>query len=435
MIWLQFAIVLIFIFIGARIGSMGIAFAGGAGVLVLGFMGLEVDPASGIPWTVLGIIMSVIAAVAAMQAAGGLDYLVSKVEKFLRSNPSRINFYAPIITYLMTALCGTGHVAFSSLPVIAEVAKEQKIRPSRPLASSVVSSQVAIVASPISAAVIAMAAAVEPLGVDYLQLLLISISTTFIGCMVGAFVSSKMGSELEDDPVYQERMEKGLIKKRDIQQIDIKPGAKRAVMLFIAAIVVVIVYATIISDSVGLIENPPLPRDAAIMCVMLLCALVITILCKVDPASVSSESTFRGGMSAATCILGVAWLGNTFVNGHLETIADAGGSVLESAPWLLTVVLFFASALLYSQGATTATFMPLAAAIGVAPVTMVAAFPAVTGLYLLPTYPTTVAAIEMDDTGSTRIGKWVFNHPFIVPGVVSVAVAVALGFLLAPILL
>lgn len=435
MIWLQFAILLLFIFIGARLGSMGIAFAGGAGVLVLGFMGLEVDPTTGIPWDVLGIIIAVIAAVAAMQAAGGLDYLVAKVEQFLRSNPKRINFYAPIITYFMTVLCGTGHVAFSSLPVIAEVAKEQKIRPSRPLASSVVSSQVAIAASPISAAVLAMVAAIEPLGVGYLQFLAIAIITTFIGCMVGAFVSSKMGVELEDDPVYQDRLAKGLIKKRDLETIEIKPKAKLAVIMFIVAIIVVIAYATMISGQVGLIENPPLPRDAAIMTVMLTCALVTVVVCKVDPAVVSSESTFRGGMSAATCILGVAWAGKTFVNGHIETIESVGGDVVNNAPWMLAVVLFFASALLYSQGATSATFMPLAAQIGTPAATMVASFPAVTGLYLLPTYPTTVAAIEMDDTGSTRIGKWVFNHPFIVPGVVSVAVAVALGFVIAPIMI
>lgn len=435
MIWLQFAVVLAFIFIGARIGSMGIAFAGGAGVVVLSLLGLEVDPVGGIPWDVLGIIMAVIAAVAAMQTAGGLDYLVKVVEKFLRSKPKRINFYAPIITYLMTLFCGTGHVAFSSLPVIAEVAKEQKIRPSRPLTISVVSSQVAIAASPISAATIAMVAAVEPLGVDYLQVLAVAIPTTFIGCMVGALVSSRMGVELEDDPVYQDRMSKGLIKKRDLDHVEIKKGASTSVWIFLVTIILVVAYATIISDSVGLIENPPLGRNAAIMTFMLAAALIITVVTKIDPAEVSSQSTFKGGMSASACILGVAWLGNTFVNGHIDEIKEIGGSVVEGQPWLLAVVLFFASALLYSQGATTATFMPIAAAMSVAAPTMVASFPAVTGLYLLPTYPTTVAAIEMDDTGSTRIGKWVFNHPFLLPGVVSVVVAVVLGFLLAPIIL
>ncbi|MGO1592633.1 MAG: anaerobic C4-dicarboxylate transporter [Ancrocorticia sp.] len=434
MIWIQFAVVLLFIFIGARIGSIGIGFAGGAGIIVLGLLGLPVDPEKGIPWDVLGIIMAVIACVATMQAAGGLDYLVQVTERALRKNPKRITFYAPIVTYLMTLLCGTGHVAFSSLPVIAEVAKEQGIRPSRPLSISVVASQVAIAASPISAATIAMASAVEPAGVDYIKVLIVCIPTTFIGCMVGALVASRMGKPLEEDPVYQERKRLGLIQKRDLEQVEITKSAKTSVGIFLVAVLIVMVYATLSSDMIPIMQNPPYPRNAAIMIVMLAAALVMVFVCKPEVPAISSQATFKGGMSAATCILGVAWLGNTFVEGHLQEIEDVGASVLGSAPWLLAVVLFFASALLYSQGATAATLMPVAQTMGVSGAVMVASFPAVTGLYLLPTYPTTVAAIEMDDTGSTRIGKFVFNHPFLLPGVVSVVVAVGLGFLLAPII-
>lgn len=190
-----------------------------------------------------------------------------------------------------------------------------------------------------------------------------------------------------------------------------------------------------ISEEFGIVPNPPFPRDAAIMGIMLLAALIITLTCKVDPAAISGESTFKGGMSAAACILGVAWVGNTFVAGQMDVISEFGSSAIQLAPWLLAVVLLFASALLYSQGLTSALFMPLAASIGITPWLMAASFPAVTGMYLLPTYPTTVAGIEMDDTGSTRIGKWVFNHPFLIPGVVSVLVAVLLGFVLAPVVI
>lgn len=434
MIWAQFAVVLIFIFVGARLGSIGIGFAGGAGVIVLGLMGLEVDPATGIPWDVIGIIMAVISAIAAMQVAGGLDYLVKVTERVLRSNPKRITYYAPIVTFFMTVFTGTGHVTYSAIPVIVEVAKESNTRPSRPLSISVVASQVAIVASPISAAVVLMAAEMEQFGVEYMQILAVMIPVTFIGVLVGAFVASKLGSELQDDPVYQERLAQGLITKRSLKDIEIKPYATRALWFFGAGVLIVMLYAMAISESVGLIENPPFPRNAAIMIIMLAVATLIGIFCKVPVDEVSSQSTFKGGMSAAVCILGVAWLGNTFVNGHIDEIASVGGSVIESAPWLLAVVLFFASALLYSQGATTAAMMPVASAMGVAPAIMVASFPAVTGLYVLPTYPTTVAAIEMDDTGSTRIGKYVFNHPFFIPGVVTVAVAVILGFGLAPLI-
>lgn len=434
MIWAQFAVVLIFIFIGARLGSIGIGFAGGAGVIVLGLMGLEVDPMTGIPWDVIGIIMAVISAIAAMQVAGGLDYLVKVTERVLRSNPKRITYYAPIVTFFMTVFTGTGHVAYSAIPVIVEVSKESEIRPSRPLSIAVVASQVAIVASPISAAVVLMASEMEPRGVEYMQILAIMIPVTFIGVLVGAFVASKMGKNLVDDPVYQERLAQGLITQRNINDIEIKPYATRALWFFGVGVLLVMIYAMAVSESVGLIPNPPFPRNAAIMIIMLAVALLIGIFCKIQVDEVSSQSTFKGGMSAAVCILGVAWLGNTFVNGHIEEIAAVGGTVIESAPWLLAVVLFFASALLYSQGATTAAMMPVATAMGVAAPVMVASFPAVTGLYVLPTYPTTVAAIEMDDTGSTRIGKYVFNHPFLIPGVVTVAVAVALGFMLAPLI-
>ncbi len=434
MIWVHFAVLLIFIFLGARMGSIGIGFAGGAGVIVLGLMGLEVDPMTGIPWDVIGIIMAVISAIAAMQLAGGLDYLVTVTEKVLRSNPKRITFYAPIVTYFMTVFTGTGHVTYSAIPVIVEVAKESETRPSRPLSISVVASQVAIVASPISAAVVLMATEMEQFGVEYMQILGVMIPVTFVGVLVGALVSSKLGKNLIDDRVYQERLSQGLVQRRDLNEIEIKPYATRALWFFGVGVLVVMAYAVAVSDSVGLIQNPTIPRNAAIMIIMLAVAMLIGIFCKIPVDEVSSQSTFKGGMSAAVCVLGVAWLGNTFVNGHIDTIAAAGGDIIDAAPWLLAVVLFFTSALLYSQGATTAAMMPVASAIGVAPAVMVASFPAVTGLFVLPTYPTVVAAVEMDDTGSTRIGRFVFNHPFFIPGVVTVAVAVILGFGLAPLL-
>lgn len=425
----QFIIVLLFIFIGVRMGSLGIGLAGGAGVAVLALTGMKVDPTTGIPWDVIGIIMAVIMCIAAMQAAGGLDFLVMVTEKLLRKHPKRITFLGPVVTFFMTVFCGTGHVAFSSLPVIAEVAKETGIRPSKPLSISAVASQIGITASPISAAMIAMAAFVEPMGVSYLQLVATMIPTTFIGCMVGAVVANFQGKPLEEDPVYQERKAAGLITMHGEGEYDIKPRAKASVAIFGTAILIVIVYALLISDSIKLIPGDYLPRNAAIMTIMMLAGTIILLMSRTSAAEVATQSTFRSGMSASCCILGVAWLGNTFVNGYTDQIKALGGGIIEQYPWLLAVVLFFASALLYSQGATTAAMMPVAIAMNAGVGTMVASFAAVSGLFLLPTYPTTVAAVEMDDTGSTRIGKYVFNHPFLLPGVVSIAVSVLLGFI------
>ncbi|WP_434357200.1 anaerobic C4-dicarboxylate transporter [Parasalinivibrio latis] len=426
MIGIELFIVLAFIFVGARIGGIGIGFAGGAGVLVLS-LGLGI-PAGHIPVDVILIIMSVITAIAAMQVAGGMDWLVDLAEQFLRKNPKRITFYAPIVTYFMTLLAGTGHTAFSTLPVIAEVAKEQGVRPSRPLSIAVVASQIAITASPISAAVVFFSGILEPMGVDYLMLLAICIPTTFAACMIGAFVANFLGCELKDDPVYQERLAKGLIKLQGGTKREILPTAKMSVYIFVFAIIAVVAYATMISDTVGLIQNPALGRNHAIMVFMLTAATLIVTTTKIDASKIANAATFKSGMSACVCVLGVAWLGDTFVSAHIDGIKELASEILKNYPWMLAVTLFFASMLLYSQGATTTALMPAALAIGVAPLTAVASFAAVSALFVLPTYPTLLAAVEMDDTGSTRIGNLVFNHPFFIPGVVTIASSVALGF-------
>jgi anaerobic C4-dicarboxylate transporter DcuA len=425
-----------FIFLGARLGSIGIGFAGGLGVLVLALV-FGLKPGD-IPIDVILIIMSVIAAIAAMQVAGGLDYLVQLAERILRSNPKYITFLAPLVTYSMTIFAGTGLTAFSTLPVIAEVAKLQGIRPSRPLSIATIASQIAITASPISAAVIFLAGALEPVGVDYVQLLVICIPTTFTAVMLTAFVANFLGKDLKDDPVYQDRLARGLVAMptdKERQQQDLLPGAKTSVLIFLIAIIAVVCYAMAISSTVGLIKDPILKRDAAIMTFMLGAATFIALFCKIDCNKVLNAATFKSGMSACICVLGVAWLGTTFVAAHIEEINVFAGNLLESKPWLLAVVLFFASMLLYSQAATTRALMPAAIALGVSPVAAIAAFAAVSALFVLPTYPTLLAAIEFDDTGSTRIGKYVFNHPFLIPGVICITLAVSFGFLLAPLIL
>ncbi|RUR96381.1 anaerobic C4-dicarboxylate transporter [Pectobacterium polaris] len=433
MLGLELLIVLLAIYLGARLGGIGIGFAGGLGVLVL-TLGFQIKPGV-IPFDVIEIIMAVIAAIAAMQVAGGMDYLVSLAEKLLRKHPKYVTFLAPLVTYFMTILAGTGHTAFSTLPVIAEVAKEQGIRPSRPLSIAVVASQIAITASPISAAVVFVAGILEPHGVSYLLLLGICIPTTLAAIMLTAIVTNFLGKELKDDPIYQERLKKGETTLRGNSQHEIKSGAKLSVMLFLIGIVAVVLYATAISGTVGLIQNPVLPRNEAIVVFMLTIATLICITCKIDTSRILSASTFKSGMSACICVMGVAWLGDTFVKAHISDIQDTAGALLQSYPWMLAVVLFFAATLLYSQAATAKALMPAALLLGVSPVTAVASFAAVSALFVLPTYPTLLAAVEMDDTGSTRIGKFVFNHSFLIPGVMAITLSVIFGFILGSILI
>ena len=433
MITVQLLVVLAAIFLGARLGGIGIGFAGGLGVLVLALLG--VTPGA-MPLDVVSIIMSVIAAIAAMQVAGGMDYLVDLADRALRRNPRYLNFLAPVITYLMTIMAGTGHTAFSTMPVITEVAKENDIRPARPLSIAVVASQIAITASPISAAVVFFSGMLEEAGtgVDYITLLMVAIPSTFLACMATAAIMMGIDkvrgtSKLSTLPEYQRRLEAGTVAPPTGRRSrELKKGARLSVVVFCLGLLTVMTYATIISDKVGLVAEPVMGRDAAIISIMLGVAAVIVIVCRVQTAEILGASTFRSGMSASICVLGVAWLGTTFVKAHEEAILTASGDLLRDHTWLLAVILVFAAALLYSQAATSKALMPLAVVAGVSPLGMVAAFPAVSALFILPTYPTLLAAVEMDDTGSTQIGRAIFNHPFLVPGLINIALAVALGY-------
>lgn len=444
----ELIVVLVAIFIGARMGGIGIGLAGGLGTLVLALFGVQ--PGS-IPIDVILIIMTVITAIAAMQLAGGIDYLVDVVEKLLRTYPQRITILSPIVTYVMTMLAGTGHTAYATLPIIAEVSKEQGIRPSRPLSISVVASQIAITASPISAAVVVFAKMleIEPFNVSYVQLLAITIPSSFIACIVTAFICNFLGVDLKDDPIYKERLANGLIKIRGSSNRTILPHAKLSVIIFVLAVCAVTFYAIGISGGVELFgKNPPLKRDEAIMLFMLTAALIIVFTCKVNISELTNMSTFKSGMSASICVLGVAWMGDTFVKAHIQEITALSIGILKSAPWLLAVALFFASMLLYSQAATARSLMPAVLGLTVVngayvasgeplvgAITAIASFASVSALFVLPTYPTLLAAIEMDETGSTRIGKYVFNHSFLIPGLLAIILSVALGFLIGPIVI
>src|SRR5450631_2916740 len=481
MIAVQFAVVLAAIFVGARLGGIAIGFAGGLGVLVLALLGVKPGE---MPLDVVSIIMSVIVAIAAMQVAGGMDYLVDLADRILRRNPKHLTFLAPVITYLMTLMAGTGHTAFSTMPVIIEVAKENNIRPSRPLSVGVVASQIAISAPPISAAVVFFSGVLEKQGVDYLPLLAVAIPSTFLACMATAGIMMAVDkvrgtTELSTHPEYQRRLAAGTVKLKVSRQPAmassasstsgittstplhanaasqpgegavgtlvreeevheervIAPRAKLSVLIFLVGLLSVMGYATAISKNVGLITDPVMTRDQAIIAFMLSTAAIIVLLCKANTDEILKASTFKSGMSAAICILGVAWMGTTFVNAHEKEIMSFSGDLLSSQPWLLAVVLVFASTLLYSQAATAKALIPTALAIGVSPFAALAAFPAVSALFILPTYPTLLAAVQMDDTGTTQIGKGVFNHPFIIPGLINISIAVALGYLFGSIIL
>ncbi|WLR51212.1 anaerobic C4-dicarboxylate transporter [Bacillus tianshenii] len=432
MFWVQFLILLACIFIGARLGGVGLGVMGGVGMAILVFI-FQLQPTAP-PIDVMLMIVAVITAAGSLQAAGGMDYLVHLAEKGLRKNPKRITFVAPMITYLFTFCAGTGHVAYSVLPVIAEVARESKVRPERPMSIAVIASQQAITASPISAATVAMVALLADFDIGLLDILMICIPSTFIACMIGAFISSKMGKELENDPIYLQRLEEGLepIKKEKKEYIATK-ASKLSVILFLFGAFLVVLLGSIQSlrpswTVEGEIITLSMPHTIEI--VMLTISALILILCKPNAEEVVSGSVFKAGATAVVAIFGIAWMGDTFFSGNMEYIQGSIKDMVTAAPWLFAFALFILSILLYSQAATVRALMPLGVALGISPAMLIAMFPAVNGYFFIPNYGTVVAAINFDRTGTTRIGKYVLNHSFMIPGLVSTIGAVSIGLLL-----
>ena len=425
---LQLAIVLAAIIIGARLGGIGLGVMGGAGLVILTFI-FGLQPTAP-PIDVILMIAAVIAAASCMQAAGGLDYMVKIAEKMLRSNPSRITIIAPFVTYLFTFLAGTGHVAYSLLPVIAEVAKETKIRPERPLGIAVIASQQAITASPISAATVALLGLLSGSGITLFDIMKISVPATLIGVLAGALYSLKAGKELSEDPEYLERLKNGLIDDRHTSISDIidKGKARLSVIIFLATTLMIVLFGSIPTLR-PTFDNVPLGMPYLIEILMLTAAALILILPRTDGNKAVQGSIFLAGMQAVVAIFGIAWMGDTFIKGNLAELTESIQGIVSQMPWIFGLALFVMSILLFSQAATIRAIAPLGIALGISPMMMIALFPAVSGYFFIPNYPTIVAAINFDRTGTTKIGKWILNHSFMLPGLLTTVVSIAAGLL------
>ena len=430
MLLLQLFLVLACIVVGARLGGIGLGVMGGLGVALLVFVfGLEPTAP---PIDVMLMIAAVISAASCMQAAGGLDYMVGLAERMLRKHPQYVTILAPLVTYTFTFLAGTGHVAYSVLPVIAEVARETKIRPERPLGIAVIASQQAITASPISAATVALLGLLTMAGYDVtlFDILKVSVPATLVGVLVGAFASLRVGKELVDDPEYQKRLAAGeTVASGNVAVVEDGGAAKLSVLLFIVATVAVVVFGSVESLRPAF-DGVTVGMPLIIEMVMLTAAALILLFTSTAGNKAAQGSVFSAGMQAVVAIFGIAWMGDTFINGNVVELKGAIESVVTDMPWLFGLALFVMSILLYSQAATVRAIVPLGIALGLSPMMLVALFPAVNGYFFIPNYPTLVAAINFDRTGTTRIGKWVLNHSFMMPGLVATAVAIAVGLLL-----
>lgn len=426
---IQLLFVLTAIIIGARLGGIGLGVMGGVGLAILVFV-FGLQPTSP-PIDVMLMIAAVISAAAAMQAAGGLDWLVRVAEKLLRKNPSQVTIISPLVTYFFTFVAGTGHVAYSVLPVIAEVARETKIRPERPLGIAVIASQQAITASPISAATVALLGLLTGFDITLFDILKVTIPATLVGVLVGAFMSKRVGKELMEDPEYLRRVEQGMIKENSLEFNKIKntKTAITSVVLFMVATVLIVLFGSI--PSLRPSWNGVSMEMPALIEILMLCACaVILLVSKTNGIAPTQGSVFIAGMQAVIAIFGIAWMGDTFINGNIATLTESIKGVVTQMPWLFALALFVMSILLYSQAATVRAIMPLGVALGLSPWMLIALFPAVNGYFFIPNYPTLVAAINFDRTGTTRIGKYILNHSFMMPGMVATIVAVSTGLLL-----
>lgn len=428
---LQLAFVLLAIIIGARLGGIGLGVLGGVGLAILTFFfGLE--PTSP-PIDVMLMIVAVIAAASCMQAAGGLDLMVKWAEKLLRKNPSKITLLSPFVTYIFTFIAGTGHVAYSVLPVIAEVATETKIRPERPLGIAVIASQQAITASPISAATVALLSMLSGHGfnITLFNILMISVPCTLIGVLAGAFYSLHVGKNLEDDPEFQRRLATGefTFDKYELKGVKNQKAAALSVLIFILATVGIILFGSI--ESLRPVFNGnSLSMSYIIEILMLSAAAIILLVTRTDGIKAVQGSVFSAGMQAVVAIFGIAWMGDTFIGGNMTELKGSIESIVTQMPWLFGIALFLMSILLFSQAATVRAMLPLGIALGISPYMLIALFPAVNGYFFIPNYPTVVAAINFDRTGTTHIGKYILNHSFMIPGLIATGVSVGLGLLL-----
>ncbi len=426
---LQLLFVLTFIILGALTGGIGLGVMGGMGVAMLTFVfGLEPTAP---PIDVMLMIAAVISAAACMQAPGGLDYMVKLAERILRKHPQYVTIIAPLVTYTFTFLAGTGHVAYSVLPVIAEVATETRIRPERPLGIAVIASQQAITASPISAATVALLGLLAGFDITLFDILKVSIPATLIGVLVGALASMKVGKELVDDPEYKKRLQSGEFVTKHVELNDIKNvfRARLSVVLFILATLLVVLFGSIPSLRPSF-DGKALSMPLLIEIVMLSAAAIILLVTRTNGKAAAQGSVFSAGMQAVVAIFGIAWMGDTFINGNIGELTASIKSIVTDMPWLFGAALFVMSILLYSQAATVRAIVPLGVALGLNPMLLIALFPAVNGYFFIPNYPTLVAAINFDRTGTTRIGRWVLNHSFMMPGLVATTVALIAGLLL-----
>ena len=447
MILMEFLVVLGCLLLGTRFGGMGLGLISGIGLFLLTFV-FGLVPGEP-PVQVMLTILAVIGCAATLQTAGGLNLMMQVAERLLRRHPQYITILAPLTTWTLTFLCGTGHVVYTMFPIISDIALQKHIRPERPMAVASVASQMAICASPVSVAVVSMVSilgAAHGVGQAYslLDILMVAIPSSLGGVIVAALWSLRRGKDLDQDPEFQAKIsdpqQRAFIYGGGETLLNTKfpKEAYWSTWIFFAAIAVVVVLGAnaglrpvfTIKDKTG-----PLSMNLVIQMMMLIAGALILMRCKVKPGEIANGAVFKAGMVAIFSVFGVAWMSETFFQAHMSLLKESLAHVVQAQPWTYALVLFLTSKLVNSQAAALAAIAPMGLALGVDPKLLIAFLPAAYGYFVLPTYPSDLACIGFDRSGTTRIGKFIINHSFILPGLIGVITSCTIGYLLTGALL
>lgn len=435
---LQLLVVLGALWVGSRYGSLALGAISGIGLAILVF-GFGLKPGTP-PTDVIYIIIAAVTCAGIMQASGGMDWLIQIAERMLRKHPDRITFLAPFTTFFLTVLVGTGHVVYTLMPIICDISLKQGIRPERPCGVASVASQVGITCSPIAAAVVAFVSISNANGFDVTipGVLMISIPSCLCGLLAAAAASYHRGLDLDKDPEFQAKLkdpeQRKFIYGGSATTLDkqIPAEAKRAVFIFLFALCIIVLFAAVPSLLPSW-DGKALKMNIVIQIVMIAAAAFMIIFCKAQPKKAVSGAVWQSGMVAVVAIYGIAWLADTYFSNYLTEMETMLTGIVKEYPWSIAIVFFMVSVLINSQGAVVVAMLPLAYSLGIEGPVLLGVFPSVYGYFFIPNYPSDIATVNFDRSGTTIIGKYLLNHSFMMPGLVSVFVATIVSYILSSI--
>ncbi|MGO1298774.1 MAG: anaerobic C4-dicarboxylate transporter [Vibrio sp.] len=440
MLYMQFIFLLLMLYIGSRYGGIGLGVVSGIGLVIEVFV-FHMPPTSP-PITVMLIILAVVTCASILEAAGGLKYMLQIAERLLRKNPKRVTLIAPFVTYFMTFMLGTGHAVYSIMPIIGDVALKNNIRPERPMAAASVASQVGITASPISAAVVYYLAQLSDINphITLLSILMVTIPSTLFGVLLMSLYSLRRGKNLDDDPQYQEKLKDPQFKARietttatTLNEV-LPTSARNAVILFILSLLA-IVFVAMWPDVRTIVDGKPIKMTVIIQMMMLCFGGIILLVTKTDPKKVPNGVVFKSGMVAAIAIYGIAWMSDTYFQYAMPQFKAGIIDMVTDYPWTFALALFIVSVVVNSQAAVARMMLPVGLGLGLPPALVIGLMPALYGYFFIPNYPSDIATVNFDTTGTTKIGKWYFNHSFMSVGLIAVVSGSCMGYILGQLII